>query len=64
MFSIDQVRKIDPGLENAPDDELEGVLGVLYEFAGLMFDDWVENGGSKCPAGLLQGTETKGKIKA
>lgn len=69
MLSVDQARKVDPSLESVPDDELERVLGALYGLAGVMFDDWVENGGylgigggSKSPAWGLHRVEDEGKI--
>ena len=64
MLSLSQCRKIDPSLNNLTDEELSETIGSLYELGGLIFDDWVENGGgSKYPVRVLQMLKESNKIK-
>ena len=53
MISIEELRKIDPEMENLSDEELTKVREMLYSLGQLAFDSWLEdNDGSKNPVGV------------
>ncbi len=54
MLSLEQCRKIDPVLNNLPDEEVIQIRENLYEAARLSLESWVKkNEGSKNPLWLL-----------
>lgn len=52
MISLDQIRKLEPGLKNASDEEVAQIRERLYEMAQLSFESWMDENGSKIPVGL------------
>lgn len=63
MISLKQFRKIDPELSNLSDEEMDKILGSFYELGQIIYEDWLENSGSKNPIGVLRDLEKNGKIK-
>lgn len=63
MLSIEQLKKIDIGLDNLPDEEVVEIRDSYYDLGQLMFDDWLENDGSKYPVGVLQKLKESNKLK-
>ncbi len=54
MLTLEQCRKLDPTLDDIPDDELLIIRDKLYELSTLAFEDWwEEKKGSKIPLGSL-----------
>ncbi len=41
MLSIEQARKIDPELNNLPDEEVFDILKDLYGFGQLAYEKWI-----------------------
>ncbi len=52
MLSLEKLRKLDPSLNDMPDEQLEVIRASYYEIAEVAFDAWYEEHGSKNPAGL------------
>ncbi len=42
MLSLEQIRKIDPGLKDVSDQDLETIVADLYCLGQLAFDVWKE----------------------
>jgi len=63
MLSIEQCRKIDSDLSLLSDDEVTEVISNLYELGQVIFDDWLENNGSKYPIRVLQKLDESNKLK-
>ncbi len=54
MLSSAQMKKMDPSLEEMPEEDISEVRVALYESAQLAFDVyWSRKYGSKYPIGLL-----------
>jgi hypothetical protein len=64
MLTIQQLRKIDPGLSNLSDKEIIEIRSSFYELGNLIFDDWLENGGgSKYPVRLVAKLKESNKME-
>lgn len=63
MISIQQLRKIDPELDNLSDEEIIQIRDALYELGQLIFEDWKKSPVSKNPVRVLRGAKRKSKIK-
>jgi len=54
VISLEDLRKIDPELNDLTDEELEQIRAELYQLGQLAFDVWwLEKDGSKNPVGSL-----------
>ncbi len=54
MFTLEQCRKIDPGLERLSDEQLVHIRDCLYGLGELAIKDFVSKGGSKIPLGIAK----------
>jgi len=55
MLTLEQLRQIDPKLNDVSDEELIRVRKALYTLGEIIFDYWtIKKRGSKCPAGDSQ----------
>jgi hypothetical protein len=59
MLSLEQCRKIDPNLNDVPDQELEAALLVLYGLGKIALDKWAADcpGFQKSPLGSDDGSK-------
>ncbi len=63
MLSLEKLRKIDPELEGLSDEDVLKIQTFFYELGQIIYEDWLENSGSKNPVGVLRDLEKDGKIK-
>lgn len=62
MLSLEQCRKVDPDLKDIPDEELMGVLKVLYEFGNLVMDSYEKKLIPKIPFGSQPDSDNCGTV--
>ena len=62
MLSLEKLRKIDPKTHLSDEEVLE-IRDSLYDLGNIVFDDWLENGGSKYPTRVLQKLKVSNKLK-
>ncbi len=51
MISIEQIRILEPSLQNAPDEVVIKIREKLYDLARLGIEDYLEEHGSNFPLG-------------
>lgn len=59
MITLDQIRKLEPTLKDASDEDVAVIREYLYGLGQLAFDTWTVKNGSKIAVGLKELDESK-----